>query len=82
MLRAMLWWPPVAFVIAIAVPGAGLLPIAVAGLALALIGIATAAVSRRRRPAEDVTPATGTTAAVETSDALAGTLQVPQQRAA
>lgn len=48
-MRGLLWWPPVAFLIAIAVPGAGLLWIVTAGLVLAAAGAASALVSRHRR---------------------------------
>ncbi|ODU05803.1 MAG: hypothetical protein ABS81_06360 [Pseudonocardia sp. SCN 72-86] len=76
MLRAMLWWPPVAFVIAIAMPGAGLIPIAVSGLALAVIGIGLAALSRRRRAGgSSATP-------LETPGTVAASVPMPQRRAA
>jgi hypothetical protein len=79
-MRAMLWWPPVAFVIAVALPGAGLAPIAAAGLVLAVIGLGAAAVSRRRRaPAVEAPTTLGTPTA---PDAVAGHVAMPQRRAA
>ncbi|GEL21271.1 hypothetical protein PSU4_02250 [Pseudonocardia sulfidoxydans NBRC 16205] len=76
-LRAMLWWPPVAFVIAIALPDAGLAPIAAAGLVLAVIGLGGAAVSRRRRSAPVETPSS-----LEAPDAVAAPVAMSRRRAA
>ena len=73
----MLWWPPVAFVIAIAVPGAGLVPIVVSGLVLAAIGLGTAALSRRRRGADGPVAT-----ALDASEAVVAPVAMPQRRAA
>jgi hypothetical protein len=43
-LRALLWWPPVAFVLVVLHPSAAVGTIAVAGAALAVLGVVGAAV--------------------------------------
>jgi hypothetical protein len=50
--RALLWWPPVAFVLVVLAPHAAAESIAVAGAVLAVIGVVGAALGRRlaRRP--------------------------------
>jgi hypothetical protein len=62
-LRALLWWPPVAFLVALLDPGAAAGTIAVVGAALAVLGVLGATVgsvitrrTARRRP-EPVAPA-------------------------
>ncbi|GJF01714.1 MULTISPECIES: hypothetical protein [Pseudonocardia] len=55
--RALLWWPPVAFLLAAAFPGAGLVPIIGSGLALALVGIAAATLPKLVHRSESVTAA-------------------------
>lgn len=46
-LRALLWWPPVAFVVALLDPSAAAGTIAAVGAALAVLGVLGAAVGRR-----------------------------------
>ena len=46
-LRALLWWPPVAFVMALLDPSAAVGTIAAAGAALAVLGVLVSAVARR-----------------------------------
>lgn len=46
-LRALLWWPPVAFVVALLNPSAAAVTIAVAGAALAVLGALGTTVGRR-----------------------------------
>jgi len=48
-LRALLWWPAVAFGIAIVVPDAAVWAIVVAGLVLAVAGVLASAAGRRLR---------------------------------
>jgi hypothetical protein len=62
-LRALLWWPPVAFVMALLDPSAAVGTIAAAGAALAVLGVLVStvggAVARRiaGRPEKPVAPA-------------------------
>ena len=49
-MRGLLWWPPVAFLLAVAVPAAGLVWIVVSGVALAATGTAVSLVGRRSSP--------------------------------
>jgi hypothetical protein len=62
-LRALLWWPPVAFLVALLDPGAAAGTIAVVGAVLAVLGVLGATVgsvlTRRtaQRRAEPVAPA-------------------------
>jgi membrane protein implicated in regulation of membrane protease activity len=61
-LRALLWWPPVAFVVAMVAPEAAAGTIALAGAALAVLGVLLSVVGRAvaRRlvgSAEDPSPA-------------------------
>jgi hypothetical protein len=62
-LRALMWWPAVAFVLVMLFPNAAAPSIAIAGGALAALGVAASVVARRlRRPvpapaAVTVTPA-------------------------
>jgi hypothetical protein len=53
-LRALLWWPPIAFVLVMLDPTAAAGTIAVAGAALAVLGVVGSAVGRtlRRRLAD------------------------------
>ena len=53
-LRALLWWPPIAFVLVMLDPTAAAGTIAVAGAALAVLGVVGSAVARtlRRRLAD------------------------------
>jgi hypothetical protein len=64
-LRALLWWPPLAFFLVLLWPTAAAGTIAITGAALALLGVAGSAVgqaiTRRREP--DVDDATRTVAA-------------------
>ena len=80
-LRALLWWPPVAFVLALLDPTAAAWRIAVAGAALAVLGVLAGAIARRMasRPtgAEDAAPALVTAAATDPAGSLAA-----EQRAA
>jgi hypothetical protein len=59
-LRALLWWPPLAFLLVLLEPNAAAITIAVAGAALAVFGVAGAAVgraiTRRRAPSADEAP--------------------------
>jgi hypothetical protein len=61
-LRALLWWPPIAFVMALLDPSAAVGTIAAAGAALAVLGVLVAtvggAVARRfaGRPGDPVEP--------------------------
>jgi hypothetical protein len=63
-LRALLWWPPVAFVLALLDPTAAAWRIAVAGAALAVLGVLGGAVARRMASrttgAQDAEPAAAT----------------------
>jgi hypothetical protein len=60
-LRALLWWPPIAFVLVLLEPTAAALTIAAAGAALAVLGaVGTSvgqAISRRRAAREPVAAA-------------------------
>lgn len=78
--RALLWWPPVAFVLVTIRPEAAPVAIAAAGAVLAVLGVVASAVTRRqsRRAAGDETGAAPVSLAA-TPDAVA----VPaEQRAA
>ena len=59
-LRALLWWPPLAFFLVLLDPTAAAGTIAVTGAALAVLGVAGAAVghaiTRRRAPSADEAP--------------------------
>ncbi len=46
-LRALLWWPAVAFVVALLVPAAAAVSIAASGAGLAVLGVVGTAVGRR-----------------------------------
>ena len=52
-LRALLWWPPISFMIGIVAPDAAVVAIIVAGFVLALAGVLVQTVGARlrRRPA-------------------------------
>jgi hypothetical protein len=81
-LRALLWWPPIAFVLVMLDPTAAVGTIAVAGAALAVLGVAGSALGatlRRRLHArsEDATPAVSVADAAE----RVGPLAVDQQAA-
>lgn len=57
-LRALLWWPPLAFLLVLLEPAAGALSIAAAGAALAVLGAVGTTVGRliaHRRTAPDRT---------------------------
>jgi hypothetical protein len=54
-LRALLWWPAVSFVLVLIAPEAATSSIALAGLALVLLGAVATRV--RRRPAAETPPA-------------------------
>ena len=45
--RALLWWPPVAFVLVVVAPNAAAEAVAVAGAVLVVLGVVGAAVARR-----------------------------------
>ena len=68
-LRALLWWPPVAFVLVLLEPTAAATTIAATGAALAVLGVVGTsvgqAISRRRalRRGDEPAPATLTVAA-------------------
>lgn len=56
-LRALLWWPPLALVVAMVDPAASVGTIALVGVALAVLGLGAAVMSSRvgrRRAAGDV----------------------------
>jgi hypothetical protein len=55
-LRALLWWPPISFMIGIVAPDAAVVAIIVAGFVLALAGVLlqTLGARLRRRPAEQL----------------------------
>jgi len=59
-LRALLWWPPLAFLLVLLEPTAAAGTIALTGAALAVFGVAGAAVgraiTRRRTPSADEAP--------------------------
>ena len=59
-LRALLWWPPLAFFLVLLEPTAAAGTIAVTGAALAVLGVAGTAVgqaiTRRRSPSADDAP--------------------------
>ena len=60
-LRALLWWPPLAFLLVLLEPTAGALSIAASGAALAVLGAAGTTVGRmiaRRRtaPGDELAP--------------------------
>ena len=83
-LRALLWWPPVAFVLVMLDPSAAAGKVAVAGAALAVFGVLGAALGRAiaRRMAQtgsatEVSPALVMPTAPETVGSLAA-----EQRAA
>ena len=54
-LRALLWWPPISFMIGIVAPDAAVVAIIVAGFVLALAGMLVHTVGRRLRR-ESATP--------------------------
>jgi hypothetical protein len=74
-LRALLWWPPVAFVLALLDPTAAAWRIAVAGAALAVLGVLGGAIARRMAArttgAQDAEPALVTAAATDPVTPLA-----------
>jgi hypothetical protein len=90
-LRALLWWPPVAFVLAMVDPSAAPATIAVAGAVLAVLGVVGAAVggaiarrlAARRVDAAPATPPTALTlpGADTVADAVSSVLP-GEQRAA
>jgi hypothetical protein len=74
-LRALLWWPPVAFVLALLDPTAAAWRIAVAGAALAVLGVLGEAIARRSAGrttgAPDAEPTLVTATATDTVTPLA-----------
>jgi len=62
-LRALLWWPPLAFVLVMLEPSAAPVTIAAAGAVLAVLGVVGSAVGRaitRRRSLSEVAEAAAT----------------------
>ena len=74
-LRALLWWPPLAFLLVLLWPTAAAGTIAVTGAALAVLGVAGAAAghatTRRRSPSADEAPTLTVAAGVEPALPLA-----------
>jgi hypothetical protein len=64
--RALLWWPLISFLLMAVFPDAGIVPVFLAGAALALLGFATRALvlllSRRLPGAADARPVVATRA--------------------
>ena len=85
-LRALLWWPPVAFVVAMVDPSAAAGTIAAAGAVLAVLGVVVSAVGRAvaRRLAADqeVVPAEPVATPLAMVAADAGVPMRTEQRAA
>jgi len=79
-LRALLWWPPLAFLLVLLAPGAAAGTIALAGAALAVLGVAGAATGQaiaRRRTRRTGAPALTVAVAADSALPLA-----TEQRAA
>ena len=84
-LRALLWWPPVAFVVAMVDPSAAAGTIAAAGAVLAALGVVVSAVGRavaRRMADPDVEPADSVPTQLAMAAADAGAPMPAEQRAA
>ena len=79
-LRALLWWPPLAFLLALLDPAAAAVSIAATGAGLAVLGSAGAAMGRavtRRRARRTASPALTVAVAADSAVSLAA-----EQRAA
>ena len=82
-LRALLWWPPVAFVLVMLDPSAAAGRVAVAGAALAVLGVLGAALGRAvaRRLAEAADNTEDAPALVMAAPAPVGSLAAEQRAA-
>jgi hypothetical protein len=84
-LRALLWWPPVAFVVAMVNPSAAAGTIAAAGAVLAVLGVVVSTVGRavaRRLADQEVEPAEPVATPLAMAAADAGVPMPAEQRAA
>jgi hypothetical protein len=73
-LRALLWWPPLAFLLVLLEPTAGALSIAATGAALAVLGAVGTTVGHmmtRRRPVRADEPATPAVAIGDRAEQMA-----------
>ena len=80
-LRALLWWPPVAFVLALLDPTAAAWRIAVAGAALAVLGVLGGVLARRIARRTDGEQDTGTAVAAAAATDRVTPLAVEQHAA-
>lgn len=83
-LRALLWWPPVAFVLVMLDPSAAAGKVAVAGAALAVLGVLGAALGRaiaRRIAARDTGVESATSLVIAAAPAPVGSLAAEQRAA-
>jgi hypothetical protein len=79
-LRALLWWPPIAFALAMLQPSAAATVIAATGAGLALLGVLSAAVryapsghsDSRELPADTVTPSMSAAADIVSPRTMGG----------
>jgi membrane protein implicated in regulation of membrane protease activity len=81
-LRTLLWWPPVAFVVAMIDPSAAAGTIAATGAVLAVLGVLGAAVGRRLSRGSHTESQTSRTLALAAEPVTAAGVLPAEQRAA